>query len=91
MEEYRRKTLYVGAIQLTESNAAEVAMRADGRGRIVTEIDPFDDNKKVETVNVMFMEGGARMKIGDWLVKHGEEIRIFSDGDFQEMFEHPDA
>lgn len=93
MQEFQSIPVHVSAIQLTENNAAEVVEACEGQGRLVVEIDSFDENRKIETVNVMFLEGGKRMKLGDWLLVYPHlpdrlpDLEIKGEEEFLRQFE----
>lgn len=64
---YRKKPVEVQAIQLTPSNAEEVASWCGGS--VVEEIDPINPDKRYVGVNIPTLEGVMRASEDDYVIK----------------------
>lgn len=65
--DYRKKSVIVQAIQLAPDNAEEIATWCGGL--VVQEIDPEDDEKRYDVINIPTLEGVMRASQGDYVIK----------------------
>lgn len=86
-QSYRRIKQIVHAIQLTEDNAPKIAAWCGGD--IVEEIDPRDDEKRYQAINVPTRFGNQRLSLGQFLLKdpHTGQFSIVDASTFMSEYE----
>jgi hypothetical protein len=60
----------IGWMRLSEETATVVSVWC--QGKIVEEIDPFDDTKRSPALNVQCRDEVKRCSVGDYVIKHAD-------------------